>query len=61
MCNIKLPVDLTKDTDYSTKRIKVKIKSHQDDGWLPLIIIILGFVKKLLLEIRQKAKFDVSK
>ena len=49
MCNIKLPVDLTKDTDYSTKRIKVKIKSHQDDGRLPLIIIILGFVKKLLL------------
>ena len=49
MCNIKLPIDLTKDTDYYTKRIKVKIKSHQDDGRLPLIIIILGFVKKLLL------------
>ena len=43
MCNVKMRNVLIKGTYYTTKRIIIKIKSHQDDGRMLLIIIILWF------------------
>ena len=39
MCHIKLP----KGTNYTIKKITIEIKSHQDDGRMLLLVIILGF------------------
>ena len=49
MCHVKLP----KGTNYTIKKITIKIKSHQDDGWMLLLIIILGFDLKWLLQLKH--------
>ena len=49
MCHVKLP----KGTNYTIKKITIKIKSHQDDGRMLLFIIILGFDLKWLLQLKH--------
>ena len=47
MCNVKMRKDLIKGTNYTTKRITIRTKSHQDDDQMLLIIIILMFGQKM--------------